>query len=115
MTGSGERNEKGRFVAGNKAALGVKRSESNAQSRKYRQALSEQFTIERRIQIREDALVYAYKFAEKYESPKMLLLFDSRLSDELDGRPTQRVETGNIVTPQDWLAAMADDDAQGNE
>jgi hypothetical protein len=111
MTGNGNQDTRGRFVAGNKAAVG---STHIKVRNEWRKALGERFPLERRLQIWEDIIEYGYKFANQYNSPRMLHTAMARLADEIEGKPTQRVEVDGSGTPDDWLAAMKDD-APGDE
>jgi hypothetical protein len=96
---------RGKFAPGNKAAAGANHVKAKNE---WRKALAERFPLERRLKIWEDIIDFGYKFAEKYDSPRMLHTAMSRLADEIDGKPTQRVEVDGSGTPDDWLAAMRD-------
>jgi hypothetical protein len=108
--------DNGRFAPGNKAAVGTIRKKGRASIAKaIGTTLNEQFPPERIAKIYEDAVAYAYRFAEEYHSPKMLIAVASRLSDETGGKPVQRIAHSTASTPDEWLAALRGEPDEPND
>lgn len=105
---------KGKFAPGNKAAVGVKREKLQARQRELNEALDEAWPATRIVELLEQAHQYALVYAEKYNSPKMLVQVGDLVIANRYGRPTQRIVMEDGAPGDDLLAILRGEDEPGD-